>query len=216
MIRLDNIAIRAGAFSLSQISFEIPQGSYGILMGPTGCGKTTLIEVVSGLRKPDAGRVELDGRDVTMAKPAERNIGYIPQDGALFTHMTVRDQIGFALKVRGLARTDIQARVDELSEQLGITHLLSRKPDGLSGGEVQRVAMGRALVFRPKVLCLDEPLSALDHETRLSICELLQEIREQNDVTCLHVTHDINEAARLADVIFRLDAGVIEKQTVEP
>lgn len=215
MIRLHDIGIRAGAFTLDGISLEIPTGAYGILMGPTGCGKTTLLEIICGLRKPNAGRVELMGREITAVKPAERGIGYIPQDGALFTHMTVRDQIGFALKVRGWSRNDRAGRVEELANQLGIAHLLDRKPAGLSGGEIQRVAMGRALAFRPSVLCLDEPLSALDHDTRLSICDLLKDIRQQTGVTCLHVTHDINEATRLADIVFRLDGGRITVQSSE-
>lgn len=212
MIRLEDISIRAGIFKLEGISLHITAGQYGILMGPTGCGKTTLLEIICGLRRPDSGCVLINGNDVTRAKPAERGIGYIPQDGALFTHMTVRDQLGFALRVRGWSRDDEQARVAELAEQLGIAHLLDRKPVGLSGGEIQRVAMGRALAFRPNILCLDEPLSALDHETRLSMCDLLQDIRKQTGVSCVHVTHDLNEAARLADAVFRLEGGVIKQQ----
>ncbi|MFP6584235.1 MAG: ATP-binding cassette domain-containing protein [Candidatus Hydrogenedentota bacterium] len=204
-----DISVQLGDFQLKKVSLEVPTGSYAILMGRTGCGKTTLLEILCGLTKPTSGRVELMGHDMTHAKPAEREIGYIPQDGALFNHMTVLDQIGFPLRVRKWSRLEIAHRVGELAEQLSIAHLLSRKPHGLSGGEIQRVAIGRALSFKPSILCLDEPLSALDHETRSGICDLLEGIKNQAGVTCLHITHDINEAARLADRIFTFDNGAV-------
>ena len=119
------------------------------------------------------------------------------------------EQLGFALRVRKWGKSDIALRVDELAEMLSITHILNRRPKGLSGGEVQRVALGRALAFKPPILCLDEPLSALDHETRLSICDVLQEIKEVSGVTFLHITHDINEAERLADVTLEMKDGSI-------
>lgn len=209
MIKLNDIAIDLGTFSMKNISLEVPPGDYAILMGRTGCGKTTLLEILCGLKHPKAGTVHLMGRDVTHAKPAEREIGYIPQDGALFTHMTVLDQIGFPLRVRKWPKAEIAQRVSELAEQLSITHLLDRKVYGLSGGEIQRVAIGRALSFKPSILCLDEPLSALDSETRSGICDLLEDIKKQSGVTCLHITHDVNEAARLADTIFTFDNGSI-------
>ncbi len=213
MIHIDAISAHAGDFRLDSVSLTIPTGSYGILMGATGSGKTTLLEVVCGLKKSTAGRIELMGEDVTHAKPAERNIGYIPQDGALFTHMTVAEQLGFALRVRHWSKVAIAERVDEVAELLNITPLLHRKPHGLSGGEVQRVALGRALAFKPSVLCLDEPLSALDHETRVSICDTLCAIKEQTGVTCLHITHDITEAERLADLMFEIKNGTIVEST---
>lgn len=209
MIRVDNINAKAGDFKLNSVSLTIPTGAYGILMGKTGSGKTTLLEVICGLNKATAGTIELMGKDVTRAKPAERNIGYIPQDAALFTHMTVEAQLGFALRVRKWDKPAIAERVDELANLLAITHILHRKPHGLSGGEIQRVALGRALAFRPSILCLDEPLSALDHETRLSICEVLQEIKTKTGVTFLHITHDVNEADRLADVMLEMKNGSI-------
>ncbi|MFP6598111.1 MAG: ABC transporter ATP-binding protein [Candidatus Hydrogenedentota bacterium] len=209
MIRIKNINAEAGNFRLRSVSLTIPTGAYGILMGKTGSGKTTLLEVVCGLKAASSGRIELMGADLTNAKPAERNIGYIPQDAALFTHMNVAEQMGFALRVRKWSKSAIAERVHELAELLSITELLHRKPFGLSGGEVQRVALGRALAFRPSVLCLDEPLSALDHETRLSICDVLQEIKTQTGVTFLHITHDVNEAERLADVMLEMEAGSI-------
>ena len=178
-------------------------------MGRTGSGKTTLLEVICGLLKPTSGRVELMGADLTHAKPAQRNIGYIPQDGALFTHMTVGEQLGFSLRIRHWSKEAIAEWVAELAELLHITHIVHRKPKGLSGGEIQRVALGRALAFRPSVVCLDEPLSALDHDTRVSICNLLREIKEKTGVTFLHITHDISEAERLADLILEMEDGSI-------
>lgn len=209
MIQIDNISAQAGDFELNSVSITIPTGSYGILMGKTGSGKTTLLEVVCGLKRPTSGKVNLMGSDLTHSKPAERNIGYIPQDAALFTHMTVAEQLGFALRVRKWGKSDIDHRVDELAEMLSIKHILNRRPKGLSGGEVQRVALGRALAFKPPILCLDEPLSALDHETRLSICDVLQEFKEVAGVTFLHITHDINEAERLSDITLEMKDGSI-------
>ncbi len=207
MIELDSISVAAGDFRLENVSFTIPTGQYGILMGKTGCGKTTLLEAICGLNRPLSGRIRLMGKEVTHRKPGERGIGYIPQDTALFSHLSVQDQLAFSLRIRGWDKKTVLERVRELTEALGIGHLLKRKPMGLSGGEVQRVALGRALAFRPRVLCLDEPLSSLDHDTRESMCNLLASIKERMGVTLLHVTHDRNEAARLADVIYRVEDG---------
>jgi len=211
MIRVEELSIAAGAFRLSGISFEIPAGQYGILMGKTGCGKTALLETLCGLRRSQAGRILLAGLDVTARKAAERGIGYVPQDAALFPTMTVYEHLAFALRIRRWPKDGIEKRVHELSELLGIAHLLKRKPHGLSGGESQRVALGRALSFRPPILCLDEPLSALDHDTRLEMCALLDEVKAHSAVTTIHVTHDHNEAERLADRIFVIEKGAVQR-----
>jgi len=209
MISASNLDIQSGDFSLSGVSFEVAQGQYAALMGRTGSGKTTLLESICGLRRISAGSISLGGHDVTHSHPADRNIGYVPQEGALFGTMSVHDNIAFALDVRKWAGPERNARVKELAEFLGITHLLSRKPSGLSGGERQRVALGRALAFRPAVLCMDEPLSALDDATRASMYKLLRSVREQTNVTVLHVTHSEAEAQALADVVLRLENGAI-------
>lgn len=211
MIRLDNICIKAGEFQLDNVSAEIPTGSYGALMGKTGSGKTTLLESVIGLRHVNDGRIWLNGTDVTRFKPAVRGVGYVPQDGALFSTMTVRDQIGFAMTIRGERANAIAARVGELADVLGIDHLLDRRPVGLSGGERQRVAIGRALSFQPTILCLDEPLSALDTDTRDQMCELLSDVHKTYGLTALHVTHNLDEATRLADIVFRIEDGVVRR-----
>lgn len=209
MIEVHGVSVRAGDFELKNISFSIPTGGYGILMGRTGCGKTTLIEAICGLRTITQGNVCLMERDVTQLKPAERNIGFVPQDGALFRTMTVRAHLAFALEIRGWEKEAIEKRVSELAETLGIESLLDRTPVGLSGGEQQRVALGRALSFKPPVLCLDEPLSAIDFDTRLEMCALLEEVKAATGVTVIHITHDRNEAARLADYIYELSHGEV-------
>lgn len=207
MIQTERLSVRAGTFALDDVSFEVPTGGYAILMGRTGTGKTTILESLCGLKAVVAGRIRLMGRDVTRLKPAERGIGLVPQDGALFESMTIRDQIGFALTIRKWKRRDIARRVDELAELLDVRPLLSRRPPGLSGGERQRVALGRALAARPGVLCLDEPLSALDDTSREEMYELLKSVREHSGVTTLHITHSRAEARRLADIVFRLENG---------
>lgn len=212
MIRAEQMAVKAGTFHLRGIDFEIPTGQYGVLMGKTGSGKTTILEAVCGLRRVSAGSLRLMDRVVTNLKPAERGIGYVPQDRALFQTMTVREHLAFALEIRQWSRPAIDQRVEELSQMLGIHHLLSRKPPGLSGGEGQRVALGRALSAHPNVLCLDEPLSALDDETREEMCALLELVQARTGVTTLHVTHHLGEAERLADKILILQQGRIVEQ----
>jgi len=213
LIRVQNLSVRLGSFAIDRLSFQVERGEYAILMGRTGSGKTTLLESICGLRTISAGRVELMGRNVTHLKPAERNIGFVPQDGALFESMRVRDQIGFALTIRKQKKRDIDRRVSELAELLDVSHLLHRKPVGLSGGERQRVALGRALAAQPGVLCLDEPLSALDDATRDEMYALLTAVREHTGVTTLHITHNKSEAERLGDVVFLLNDGQIQRLT---
>ncbi len=209
MIELDHLTMHAGQFHLRDVSFIVPQGQYAVLMGRTGSGKTTILEAVIGLRRISSGVVRLNGDDVTHWKPAVRGVGYVPQDGALFRTMTVRDQIGLGLVIRKVPRDAVQRRVAELAQWLGIEQLLDRKPFGLSGGERQRVALGRALSFRPRILCLDEPLSALDEETRAEMVTLLKRVQEEAGVTALHVTHNMTEAEQLADVRLHLRDGRI-------
>jgi molybdate/tungstate transport system ATP-binding protein len=210
MIAVDHLTVRVGGFTLEDVGFDVPTGQYAVLMGRTGAGKTTLLEALCGLKAVAGGTIRLNGRDVTRLKPAERGIGYVPQDRALFQTMTVREHLAFALTIQKAGRQVIQQSVAELSRLLGIEQLLDRRPPGLSGGEAQRVALGRALSARPGVLCLDEPLSALDDETRQEMYELLEQVQESTNVTILHVTHNLNEAEQLADRIFLLRGGRVE------
>jgi molybdate/tungstate transport system ATP-binding protein len=209
MIEVRDLSIRLGAFALSGISFTIPQGHFGILMGRTGCGKTSIVEAICGLRPHSGGRIMLMGRDVTEARPGERGVGFVPQDGALFSTMTVREHLAFPLNIRGWGAAEIARRADELAALLRLTDLLERRPENLSGGERQRVSLGRALSFRPQVLCMDEPLSSLDEETRLEMYELLRSVQKQTGVTTLHVTHSKAEAEALGACCLVLSEGKI-------
>ena len=198
MIQLENITWSTGArVILDDLTLTIPSDTYAVLMGSTGCGKTTLLEVLCGLRQPQKGRVLIDGCDVTDLEPRERGIGYVPQDLALFPALKVFDQIGFALKLR---RLPADARVRELADELAIAHLLDRQPEALSGGEKQRVAIARALAASPRLLLLDEPLSALDEAMRGEAATMLKRIQQQHHLTVLHVTHSHAEATQLADL----------------
>jgi len=212
MIQVDNLAIRSGPFTLSGINLSIAEGAYAVLMGGTGQGKTTILEAICGLRTVTGGRVLLCGRDVTREKPADRGVGYLPQDLGLFPMMTVRGHLEFALHVRRWPTALIHRRVEELARLLGIEELLERHVQHLSGGEAQRVALGRALSFRPRVLLLDEPLNALDEMTRDRLCELLRQVQKQSGLTTLHITHSRSEARLLADQLIVLSEGRLEER----
>lgn len=213
MIAVRNLSVRAGAFGLADVSMEVPEGGYAVLMGKTGSGKTTLLEAICGLREVTSGEIVLGGRDVTFLPPGQRGLGYVPQDRALFSTMTVRDHLAFAPSLRKWTKEEIAGRVSELADLLGIRHLLHRRPKGLSGGESQRVALGRALAARPAVLCMDEPLSALDEEMRDEMMDLLRLLRKHTGVTALHVTHSREEARRLADRVFVIKEGLLRQCT---
>ena len=209
MILVENLTVTAGDFLLNNVSLEIPGGSYAVLMGPTGCGKTTLMETLCGLKLPESGTVKLMGRDVTHLPPGARGIGYVPQDGALFPTMAVYDQLAFGPWVQKWDPPRTAERVEELAEGLGIRHLLSRKPKGLSGGERQRVALGRALAPDPEFLCLDEPLSALDEDTHSDMVSLIKRFATEGGKTVLHITHSSAEAKMVGDRVFRMRDGML-------
>jgi ABC-type sugar transport system ATPase subunit len=217
MIRLENISWIAPGKGRSPIldglSFEVPSAAYAVLMGRTGSGKTTLLEILCGLRAPGSGTVRIDGREVTDLPPGERGIGYVPQDGALFPTLTVREQIAFGLRMRGVAADEIATRVLEAAEGVGVSALLDRLPTGLSGGERQRVALARALVVKPSVLLLDEPLASVDEETQDGLIDLLQRTQREHRITVLHVTHSRREAEGLGELHLRLDGGRVLART---
>ena len=212
MIAVKNLSLAVGDFALEDVSFEIPTRAYCALMGKTGCGKTTVLEAICGLRSVSSGSIRLMSREVAGLPPAARGIGFVPQDGALFSTMPVEENLGFSLAVRGRPKEVVSERVGQLADLLGISGLLGRRIQGLSGGERQRVALGRALAFEPGILCLDEPLSALDDDTKEGLIDLLGKVREETGVTTLHITHSLREARSLCDMLLVMeDSGVRER-----
>ena len=212
MIAVKNLSLAVGDFALEDVSFEIPTRAYCALMGKTGCGKTTVLEAICGLRSVSSGSIRLMSREVAGLPPAARGIGFVPQDGALFSTMPVEENLGFSLAVRGRPKEVVSERVGQLADLLGIFGLLGRRIQGLSGGERQRVALGRALAFEPGILCLDEPLSALDDDTKEGLIDLLGKVREETGVTTLHITHSLREARSLCDMLLVMeDSGVRER-----
>lgn len=198
MIRIEGLRYTAGDFSLRNISLEVQQGEYVVLLGKPGSGKTLLLECVAGLRRLSAGTITIGNRRVERVEPADRGIGYVPQDYALFATRSVRDNIAFGLRARRASPRQREERVAELAQMLGISDLLDRGIHGLSGGERQRVALARALAPRPQVLLLDEPVSALDEETRDGILGELLRIQRETQTTTLHVCHDLTEMRSVA------------------
>ena len=211
MIVCINLNIKQGDFLLTDVNFEINKGDYVVLMGKTGCGKTTVMESICGLRQIKSGEIWLGEHNISADMPAKREIGYVPQDGVLFKHMTVAQNIGFALKIRKWDKHKIKERVNELAQVFGIDYLLEREAHDLSGGEKQRVALARALSFYPKVICLDEPLSALDEHTKDEMFNLLSSLKQNFDVTVLHVTHSKTEAIKLADKVLKFKDGEVKE-----
>ncbi len=191
-------------FSLKGISFEVDAGEHFAIVGPTGSGKSLLLETIAGIYTPDSGRIVFMGNDVTSIPPENRGIGIVYQDCALFPHMSVFDNIAYGLRIR--KREGVEEKVKELAEMLEIEHLLDRKPETLSGGEKQRVAIARALAVEPKLILLDEPFSALDRETRLRLRESIMSLLREERITTIHVTH-IEEDAKVADRIARMENG---------
>ena len=200
MLELRGVSKRlSDRFSLGPLDLRLERGEYLCLMGPNGSGKSTLIELVVGLRPPDHGDVLWDGEVITRLPPERRNFAVAYQDYALFPHMTVASNIGYGLRATGVPRGSIETRVQEAAELLGIAPLLAQSPHSLSGGEKQRVALARALVIRPRLLLLDEPLSAMETPSRPRLRRELKRIQRETDTTFLHVTHDAREARRLGD-----------------
>jgi sulfate transport system ATP-binding protein len=200
-----------GFRALDDVSVSIARGQLTALLGPSGGGKSTLLRVIAGLEQPDAGRVYIDGADVTRVPARRRGIGFVFQHYAAFPHMTVWDNVAFGLRVRRAPRDEIAQRVDEL---LGLVHLdgLARRfPSELSGGQRQRMALARALAVQPKLLLLDEPFGALDVKVRQELRTWLRDLHEQVDATTLFVTHDQEEAMELADQIVLVNAGRVEQ-----
>lgn len=192
---------------LRQIDLTLASGEMLVIVGASGCGKSTLLRMIAGLETPSAGRISLDGRDITSVDPSARDIAMVFQNYALYPHMTVFENMSYGLRIRGLAREDIARRVDEAAALLGLSEFLSRKPRQLSGGQRQRVAMGRAIVREPKLFLFDEPLSNLDATLRVRTRAEIRRLQRRLGVTSLFVTHDQVEAMTLGDRLLVLHQG---------
>jgi ABC-type sugar transport system ATPase subunit len=212
MLRLRDIRLTLGGFSLKEISLQVKEGECMVLLGPTGTGKTVLLETIAGMHRIESGSIFIRGREVTRLPPEKRNLGVVYQDYALFPHLTVRRNIAFGLQLRGEPRSRVSKAVEEMGDFLDIGSILDRRPGNLSGGERQRVALARALVLEPYVLLLDEPLSALDRSTRDRLRRELKRIHREIGVTILHITHDLTEAFFLADHLAVMQDGTILQQ----
>ena len=196
---------------VKDFNLSIEKGEFISLLGPSGCGKTTVLRMVAGFETPSAGVIVIDGQDVTNQRPNQRNIGMVFQSYALFPNLTVAQNVGFGLKVAGKPKAEIAATVQEMLELIGLPTLGSRFPFQLSGGQQQRVALARALAVRPRVLLLDEPLSALDAKIRVSLRTEIREIQQRLGITTLFVTHDQEEALSMSDRVVVMNGGVAEQ-----
>ena len=209
MIEIKNLAVNLGTFLLEDINLSIEPGEYFIILGPTGAGKTILLESIAGLHPIKSGEIWLNGREVTKLEAEKRGIGFVYQDYALFPHLSVKGNLLFGLKQKRRSKGERQLIVEWVTGLLGVSHLLERNPSTLSGGERQKVALARALSISPQVLLLDEPLSALDPHAREGVQQELRQIHHRLKATIVHVTHDFEEAIALGDRIAVLSEGRI-------
>src|SRR4051795_6403210 len=209
-IRLEGVAKSFGTFTaVKRVDFTVDHGAFFVILGPSGCGKTTTLRMTAGLELPTAGRILLDGEDVTALPASARDIAFVFQLFALYPHMNVRRNIGFPLSAQGVPRAEIRRRVEETAKLLRIDHLLNRAVGGLAGGDRQRVALGRAIVRRPKAFLMDEPLGTLDAAFRELMCEELRGLHDRIGATTVYVTHDQVEAMAMADVIAVMNKGLV-------
>jgi sulfate/thiosulfate transport system ATP-binding protein len=212
MISVDAVNKRFGDYqALQDVTLEVPEGSLTALLGPSGSGKSTLLRVIAGLEAPDTGRVVIDGEDATPLPAQRRGIGFVFQHYAAFKHMTVRENVAFGLRIRKRPKAQIDAKVDELLEIVGLKGHHSRYPSQLSGGQRQRMALARALAIEPRVLLLDEPFGALDAKVRADLREWLRRLHDEVHVTTVLVTHDQEEAMEVADRIAVINEGRLEQ-----
>jgi len=216
MIEFDRVSIALGNFLLDDVSLSIRRGDYYVIMGPSGAGKTIILEAIAGLLEPDSGRILQNGEDVGSIPPEKRRIGLVYQDYSLFPHMTVEKNIAFGMKMRRLPGPEIAKQVKQLMKQFEITPLAQRAPLTLSGGEQQRVAIARALAIDPELLLLDEPLSALDPITRERFIEELRSLHCDRGLTIVHVTHDRRDATSLGTrMAMVIDGRLVQEDQID-
>jgi molybdate transport system ATP-binding protein/molybdate/tungstate transport system ATP-binding protein len=209
MIEIIDLNKTLGDFKLSNINLRIEDNEYFVILGPTGTGKTVILETLAGMYKPDTGMILFDGEDTVDLYPEQRNIGFVYQDYMLFPHLNVRENILFGMKLRKVPREDMEKKLGQILKMLNIDHLEKRYPATLSGGEQQRVSIARILVLSPDIMLLDEPFSALDPRTKQEFQTELKKLHKEFKTTTIHITHDFNEAFALADRICVMNKGEI-------
>jgi putative spermidine/putrescine transport system ATP-binding protein len=211
-LQLENLHRDFGTVkALNGIDISLGEGEFLSLLGPSGCGKTTALRLVAGFDRPNQGRILVEGKDLTAVPPNKRDMGMVFQAYSLFPNMSARQNVEFGLKIRGRDKTDRSKKVDDLLELVGLGHAGDRYPHQLSGGMQQRVALARALAIEPRVLLLDEPLSALDAKVRVQLREEIRRIQLELGITTLYVTHDQEEALAISDHVAVMYGGVIEQ-----
>ncbi len=211
-IVIKNVRKEFGDFvAVKESSFTIQDGEFFMLLGPSGCGKTTTLRMIAGLELPTSGEIFLDGEEISQRPPSQRDIAFVFQMFALYPHMNVRRNLSYPLVSQGMARRDVRAKVDEVAGILGIRDILNRPVGGLSGGDRQRVALGRAIVRDPKAFMMDEPLGALDAEFREHMAEELRALHDRMGATTVYVTHDQLEAMQMGDKIVVMNNAVVEQ-----
>jgi len=209
MLEVKNLCVQLGSFFLEDVTFDVQDGEYFVLLGPTGAGKTVLLESIAGLTPVRSGQVYINGRDVTPLNLEKRRIGFAYQDYALYRHLSVRDNISFGLMWRNKKKREIERAVDQVIGLLGLEDLLKKRPASLSGGESQKIALARAIAIKPDLLILDEPLSAVDAETKEDYERELKEMHKRLKLPTIHVTHNFEEAIALGHRIAVIMAGRI-------
>ena len=210
ILRIENLThIFDGKKALSNVNFHVNQGEFLAILGPSGCGKTTILRILIGLLEPTEGKIYLDHRDITHADPSDRDMGIVFQNYALFENMTVLQNVQYALKINKKTRSTSKKCTLEMLERMGLLEHKDKKPTELSGGQQQRVAIARTLVLHPRVILFDEPMSALDVETRLALRKEIKQLQAEYGITMIYITHDQEEAFAMADRIMVMDESLL-------